>query len=83
MQDHSSSRTEIMRQTTMASGRTTFSGHLDPHNDGSPALLFASTLSMGSAEPLSHSPRYMTKSVQSSSATKTLDAQLSCTKPPT
>lgn len=83
MQDKSSSRTEIMRQTTTASGRTTFSGHLDPNNAGSPALLFTSTLSMGSAEPLSCSPRYMTKSLSSSSATKTLDTQLSCTKPPT
>lgn len=63
MQDNSSSRTEIMRQTTTASGRTTFSGHLDPNNDGSPALLVTSTLSVGSAEPPSHSPRYMTKSV--------------------
>lgn len=52
-----------MRQTTTASGRTTFSGHLDPSNDGSPALLVTSTLSVASAEPPSHSPRYMTESV--------------------
>lgn len=63
MQDNSSSRTEIMRQTTTASGRTTFSGHLETNNDGSPALLFTSTLSMGSAESLLHSPSYRTKSV--------------------
>lgn len=63
MQDNSSSRTEIMRQTTIAFGRTTFSGHLGPNNDGSPALLFTSTLSMRSAELLSQSPRYTKKSV--------------------
>lgn len=52
-----------MRQTTTASGRTMFSGYLDPNNDGSPALPFTSTPPKGSAEPLSHSPVYITKSV--------------------